>query len=366
MNEELQEPQPPTLPLSTVQKFLYGFIVIAAPIFNFSLIELMKPEWQDGRFTSYLYLFLLPEASWVFFPLLLYAVLSYLLLLWDSEQFADSIIIRLGIYGGTFLALQYSILSFITTFSPSPVVLAVLLAYSAPLILPKLYSWLRPQWDKLFEKYRLAMIIIPLIILALVLWGFFFVLAIFGIASPFWSFLIAFQASRWLWKHYETKFSFAKGFGIFAWISAYAFALRFNILKMFELYNALPTEPPNCYIATAAANGHPRFVGSREVTLANGKSMRVNRQLQRLKAAEIALMGVSGTGHRMMRKIYDVVGKQLAAHIHNPFLADVSYLLLKPFELLAVFTMKFLLSDIEGLIANIYIQNHSKGQPWNT
>ncbi|MBK6795034.1 MAG: hypothetical protein IPG80_21375 [Anaerolineales bacterium] len=45
-------------------------------------------------------------------------------------------------------------------------------------------------------------------------------------------------------KHYETKFSFARGLGIFAWLSAYVFALRFNILKMYELYAALhPSRP---------------------------------------------------------------------------------------------------------------------------
>lgn len=344
---------PPLLD-KTWKRVLFGLFIVVAPIFNFSLIELMKPEWQDGRFTSYLYLFLLPEASWGFFPLLVYAILSYLLLLWDSEQFADSIIIRLGIYGGTLLALQYSILSFIATFSVSPIVLAVILAYSAPLLLPKLYAWLKPQLDKLFKRYRLAMIIILLIIIALVLWGFFFVLAIFGIASPFWSFLAAFQASRWLLKHYETKFSFAKGLGIFAWFSAYAFALRFNILKMFELYNTLPTEPPNCYIATAAAKGHPRFVGSREVTLANGKTMRVNRQLQRLKALEIALMGVSAPSHRMMRRVYDVLGKWLAAHIENPLWADIAYLILVPVELLSFFVLKSIVPEIQTLSERLY------------
>ncbi|HNH27005.1 MAG TPA: hypothetical protein PLR93_08300 [Anaerolineales bacterium] len=338
----------------TWKRVLFGLFVVTAPIFNFSLIELMKPEWQDGRFTSYLYLFLLPEASWGFFPLLLYAILSYLLLLWDSEQFADSMIIRLGIYGGTLLALQYSILSFIATFSVSPMVLAVILAYSAPLLLPKLYFWLRPQLDKLFKMYRLAMIIIILIIIALVLWGFFFVLAIFGIASPFWSFLVAFQASCWLLKHYETKFSFTKGLGVVAWISAYAFALRFNIIKMFELYNALPTEPPNCYIATAAAKGHPRFVGSREVTLASGKSMRVNRQLQRLKALEIVWMGVSAPSHRMMRQVYDVIGKRLAKQIQNPLLADIAYLILVPVELLSFFVLKSIVPEIQTLSERLY------------
>jgi hypothetical protein len=358
MEETIQEQSgetniPPLLD-RTWKRILFGLFIVAAPIFNFSLIELLKPEWQDGRFASYLYLFLLPEASWGFFPLLLYAVLCYLLLLWNSEQFADSIIIRLGIYGGTLLALQYSILSFITTFSPSPVVLAVLLAYFAPLILPKLYSWLRPQLDKLFKRYRLAMIIIILIIIALMLWGFFFVLAIFGIASPFWSFLVALQASRWLLKHYETKFSFTKGLGVLTWLSAYAFALRFNILKMFELYNALPTEPPNCYIATAAANGHPNFVGSREVKLASGKSMRVNRQLQRLKALEIALMGVSGSGHRMMRRIYDVIGKWLAKRIQNPILADLAYLILVPIELLSFFVLQSIIPEIQTLTERLY------------
>ena len=358
MEEVAQTPSgesivPPLLD-KTWKRVLFGLFIVAAPIFNFSLIELLKPEWQDGRFTSYLYLFLLPEASWGFFPLLLYAVLSYLLLLWDSEKFADSIIIRLGIYGGTLLALQYSILSFITTFSPSPVVLAVLLAYFAPLILPKLYSWLRPQWDKLFKWNRFVAIAIPLIAIALLLWGFFFVLAIFGIASPFWSFLIALQASRWLLKHYETKFSFAQGLGIFAWLSAYAFALRLNILKMFELYAALPTEPPNCYIATAAANGHPSFVGSREVTLANGKSMRVNRQLQRLKAVEIAWVGVSVPSHRMMRRLYDVIGKRLATYIQNPILADIAYLILLPVELISFFVIQSIIPEIQTLTERLY------------
>lgn len=344
---------PPLLD-KTWKRVLFGVFVIAAPIFNFSLIELMKPEWQDGRFASYLYLFLLPEASWGLFPLLAYAILSYLLLLWDSEQFADSMIIRLGIYGGTLLALQYSILSFMATFSVSPAVLAVILAYSAPLLLPKLYAWLRPHWDKLFKRYRLAMIITILIIVALVLWGFFFVLAIFGIASPFWSFLVALQASRWLLRHYETRFSFAKGFGIFAWLFAYVFALRFNILKMFELYNTLPTEPPNCYIATAAANGHPNFVRSQEVTLVNGKSMRVNRQLQRLKALEIALMGVSAPSHRMMRRVYDVLGKWLAKHIQNPILADIAYLILVPVELFSFFVLKSIIPEIKILSERLY------------
>ena len=358
MEETLQEQNgensiPPLLD-RTWKRILFGLFIVVAPIFNFSFVELMKPEWQDGKLTSYIYLSLLPEASWVFFLLLLYAILSYLLLLWDTEKFASSFMIRLGIYGGTLLALQYSILSFISTFSPSLLILAVLLAYGAPLILPKLYLWLRPQWDKLFKWNRFVAIAILLVLIVLMLLGFFYVLAIFGIAAPFWSFLLALQTTRWLLKYYETSFSFTKGFGIFAWFSAYAFALRFNILKMFELYNALPTSPPDCYIATAAAKGHPRFVGSQEVRLANGKSMRVNRQLQRLKALEIALMGVSAPSHRMMRRIYDVLGKWLAMRIQNPLLADMAYLILVPIELLSFFVLKWIVPEIQTLSERLY------------
>ncbi len=155
-------------------------------------------------------------------------------------------------------------------------------------------------------------------------------------------------------KHHETKLTFTHGLGIFAWVSAYVFALRFNILKMFELYNALPTEPPNCYIATAAAKGHPRFVGSMEVMLANGKTVRVNRQLQRLKAVEIAWVGVSGSSHRMMRRVYDILGKRLAKRIQNPILADIAYLLLIPVESVSFFVLQWIVPEIQILSERLY------------
>ncbi|MEN9563276.1 MAG: hypothetical protein RIR73_1520 [Chloroflexota bacterium] len=357
--EEVHQPQstkshiPPLLAQTWIY-ILFALVVVVAPILNFTLIDLLKPEWQDGRFVSYIYLFLLPEASIWFFMLLAYTIISYLLLLLAEERFAVYFFIRFGIYSGMLLALQYSILSFAASVTASPAFLIIPLAYVAPLFVPRIFQWGKPYWTKLFRWNRIVAIAIPVIIIALLIWGFVFVLAIFGMAAPFWSFLIALHASRWLWKHYETKQTFARAFGIFAWLSAYAFALRFNILKMFELYNALPTEPPNCYIATAAAKGHPRFVGSQEVTLANGKSMRVNRQLQRLKALEIALMGVSGSGHRRMRRMYDVFGKWLAKRIQNPILADLAYLILVPIELLSFFVLQSLIPEIQTLTERLY------------
>ena len=79
--------------------------------------------------------------------------------------------------------------------------------------------------------------------------------------------------------------------------------------------------------------------------------MRVNRQLQRLKALEIALMGVSAPSHRMMRRVYDVLGKWLAKQIQNPLLADVAYLILVPVELLSFFVLKSIVPEIQTCLS---------------
>ena len=338
--------------------FLFGFVVIVGPIFNFSLIEVLKPEWQDGSLSSYLELFLLPEASLWFFPILAYAVISYLLLLSNTDRYAKSFAVRLGVYTGMFLALQYSLLTMFALGEP-PNALNVLLVYVTPIIFVKIHQWSIRKW----KASRVNNILIALGIVGLAaammfmdspLSPFMLLLMFVGISAPFWSFLIALQASRWLWKYHETKFTLPRGLGTLAWLSAYVFALRFNILKMFELYNSLPTEPPNCYIATAAAKGHPRFVGSREVTLANGKSMRVNRQLQRLKAAEIAWMGASAPSHKMMRRAYDVIGRRLAAHIKHPLLADTAFFLLLPVEWLSFFVLKLVIPEIHNISERLY------------
>lgn len=363
MEEQIQEQSGETIitpPMidSFGKKLLFGAFVIVAPIFNFSFIELLKPEWQNGRFSSYINLFLLPEASVWFFPLLAYAVGSYILLLWDTDRYVRAFIVRLGIYTGTFLALQYSLLTILALEAGSFVV--VILAFLSPLILSRIYRWATAKWEiKLVQRLLIGFVIVATIssmILGRTLMApFFFAAMILGVSAPFWSFLIALQAARWVWTHHESKLTLPRRLGIFGWLSAYAFALRFNILKMFELYNALPTEPPDCYIATAAAKGHPRFVGSRTVQLANGQSMQVNRQLQRLKAVEIAMMGASRTGHRMMRRMYDVIGKRLAARIQHPLLADVAHLILIPVEFVLFFVLKLIVPEIKNVAERFYL-----------
>ena len=123
---------------------------------------------------------------------------------------------------------------------------------------------------------------------------------------------------------------------------------------MYELYAELPPVPPNCYIATAVAQGHPKFVGSRTVQLADGQSMQVNRQLQIFKCAELALMAVTPQLHKVMRKMYDLIGKPLASKIQHPILADAAYLLLKPFEWMAKFVLRLIIGNAQFDSISIY------------
>ena len=103
------------------------------------------------------------------------------------------------------------------------------------------------------------------------------------------------------------------------------------IQNAISAYDKLPkTNPPGCYICTAAQHGHAFLVRSESL---NG--IRVNTQLRTLKAGEIALRTILPRLHAMSRYVYDRLGPPLARRITNPWLADAAYLGLKPAEWLA-------------------------------
>ena len=338
-------------------RILFGLFVSVIPAIAFWIVMALRPEWQNGRFESYVILLLFPEASILFFVLLAYSVICYLLLLAAPVHFSRFFPVRLGIYTGTLLALQYSIISLVWSFASF--LYFIVPIWIAPFVLLFLYRLALKKWAS--EKVNKSLWIL---VLACTLIGgiwvgrdiFFLVLAGLVIASPFWSFLIALRSAIWLLQNHETSFTLPYGFGIAAWLTGYAVAWRYDILKMYELYAALPTQPPpNCYIATAAAHGHHQFVGSRIVERKDGISLHVNSQLQTLKFAELALMVVSPFIHKILRRSYDVIGKLLARGIRNPFLADIAYVLLKPWEWLARFTLKLLIPEIDLIAKSLYI-----------
>lgn len=358
MNEQNSPTIPPLLG-SFSQRLLYWIFIPVAPIVNFSFVSAMLPLWQTGKFSDYMLLMLSPEAAALTLPLLGYSVISYLMLISDEERQSESLVIRFGIYGGVLLSFHYSLLTALSM-DLSPVLFGFVFFIFLPLLIPKLRAWL--QNEKVFRALIFAAFAI------LVLWG--IVAAVFDystspvlllvilvpMSAPFWCFFIALQTARWLWKYHEPKLTHAHGFGLFTWLSAYGVALYYNITKMYELYATLPTQPPNCYIATAAANGHSAFVGSQEIRLENGISMRVNRQLQNLKCAELALMVIAPHLHKILRSVYDLFGKALARRIQNPLLADAAYISLKPFEWTAVAVLELIVPNWDDLASKIYIR----------
>ena len=364
------EPEPKTpdstpFPESWWGKVVHGLFIVVMPILAFWATELFKPEWQTGEFSDYLILLLFPEASLLFFVLLVYSIACYCLLLIDLLRYSQILFIRLGIYTGVLLAVQYSILSGLFFFTDSNTPLSglyLILLWLLPVFVPKLYRFLLKKWGATAVNATLfTLVLLIFLISALLLRNplvpFVFVLAGLTVAAPFWCFLMMLRTAIWLRKKYELKLTFPGGLGIAGWIAGYIAAWRFDILKMYELYAALPPEPPpDCYIATAAARGHPQLVGSWPVQGRNGKSMHVNKQLQILKCAELALMAVNPHLHKWLRKLYDKLGMPLAHTIRNPFSADLAYLFLMPWECMAGLLLKCIVPEIGSISKNMYLK----------
>jgi len=337
-------------------RVLYGLFITFLPVLSFTAVESLKPAWQTGRLPDYVILFLFPEASLFFFPLLAYSIVCYLLLLFMPTRFAGSFVVRVGIYTGVVLALQYSIL--VLMYSLDSYIYVIILIWIFPFVYSIIYRWAIARWTARKVNRGLFILIPGVLLIATLITGgsaAFLVLVALTMAAPFWSLLLSLQAAIWLFKNHETTFTLPRRFGLTAWIVAYAAALRFDILKMYELYAALPPTPPaDCYIATATARGHPKFVRAWTVQRADGKSMQVNKQLQRLKCAELAVMAVNPRLHKLLRKMYDVIGKCLARAIQSPFIADAAYLILKPWEGLVGVVLKFVVPEIDSFSSKLY------------
>lgn len=345
-------------PVTSWGRILYGLFVTVLPIFSFSMIRVIKPEWQSGNLSDYAILFLFPEASLFVIPLLIYSVVCYLLLLINTPRFAPIFLVRFGVYTGILLALHYSI-AVIPALEPSPWLFVIFIAWISPLIFSRIYPLTLKKWNlkflgRPFAIFLAGLALISMIISRNVFFSFLTILVFLVFVAPFWSFLLSTQTAIWLGRNYESRITSIHGIGIVVWLAAYITALRFNILKMYELYAALPTTPPDCYIATAAAQGHPHIVHSKPVHLKNENIMRVNSQLQHFKSLELAMMAISPELHCFVRKIYDVVGKKLAAYLKNPLLADVAFLLLLPVEWVSFHLLKLFVPEIEMISKKIY------------
>ena len=110
------------VPATRTGRLIYAFVTLVLPIICFvlSFDNPLYPDWQSGRLSDYANIMLDGPVSQLFYPFILYASICMALLLVSPSRFSQSFIVRLGIYTGTILALQSSILVGIALFVDEP------------------------------------------------------------------------------------------------------------------------------------------------------------------------------------------------------------------------------------------------------
>jgi hypothetical protein len=365
--------KPLPVPESRWKRVLYVLVVTVLPVICFSIIPEWLPEWQSGALADYAKLMISSQVAFFFFPLIFYSVVCFDLVLIAPRRFGNYFMFRLGIYTGTVVAFQFALIFLKTEYAMVSVTTAGILI---------LVSWIlgktRTKFGSRGQTILAAVICLLVTIFFFVLlglipdsdaenilfeWvGYRYMGLLFGTlsiltASPILCCTIMAITSYKLLRHYEKGVSMPvwRGVGLLAWFAAYAFAWRFSVLKTLEIYHSLPTSPPHsdCYIATASARGHRRIVHSELVTTENGVIW-VTKQLRVLKCAELALMALAPRLHRWLRVVYDVIGHAFARRLTNPLLADLAYLMLKPFEWAARLVLKAIVPEIDEYASRLY------------
>jgi hypothetical protein len=335
---------------SILARSLFLFTGVILPAICFSLGFPEQPDWQSGEASAFAELYLSHKGSMPFYPLLLYNMASMSLLVSNPQRFVAKVWVRFGVYSGVAVAIGFWGLFFTALNSGGPGSMAAqfmsevffsLLGIVVPWAViyglnyaVKIYNWV--NW-----------IIYVLVVICLL--GFLYLCFWALYCSTPWA-VASYATMSFLIIRYRNEkgfqFSLAQLLGFVTWFGGYCAAWRFAYLLVIEEYSKLPTvEPERCYICTAAAHGHRRWVGSEEFLAADGRIFRVNDQLRRFKAFELFLIAISPRLHKSCRWIYDLAGPALARTIVHPLAADIAYAALKPLEWLCGAVLFFAVRD---------------------
>jgi hypothetical protein len=343
--------EPVYRPLSWLARMAFVFAGILVPIGShmLSLGGLPDaPDWQTGELGDKLSFILTSQAGFVFYPALAYAMTCLTLYLIYDHKERVAFWVRLGIYGGVPVALWYSLVLDIRVIDTPTDITLVMLQFGIPLGIYCLLwglKWLHRKTIVPVGWYVLAAILVGGTLVACVMDFESTMEAIIGgplfgslLCGPVWAFLVYTSASLRLLRDPRASIppgDLEKLSGLLYF--GYVFAsCPVSVLFSLNKYSSLPTQPvASCYVVTAAARGHRRFVGSK-IELINGIERPVNSQLLRLREFEQLLKDSLPNGHRRLRRVYDRIGPQLAAWLANPWLADLAYVSLKPVEWAAI------------------------------
>lgn len=128
-------------------------------------------------------------------------------------------------------------------------------------------------------------------------------------------------------------FSFRTYF--FALLGSLPFWLASLISARFE-YAWLPDKAPQgCFIVTAAGRGHAKVVGPLFEIEHGARRRLANQQLITFWQLENNWQNCAPRSHRNFRRLYNRIGPVIAAQIKSPWLADLTFMALKPVEVAA-------------------------------
>ena len=355
---------------SLIAKITFMAVGVVLPILCFAVAlftNILMPSWQSGQLGVYASLLLKAPSAVVFFPFLLYCMMSMTAMVFRPAPNSKRFWVRLGIYSGVLLAFQYHLVLSISAiqldgagilfFFLAPVIAAIiwLVLYNLVLFFQGIRS--NPQYPKivLLSNVFLAFLIAtfvayPTLFFILIIVPFFFATSwcILAYATMTWHLLHRHREARW-------QFSLAQLLAVVGWVAAYCGSWRWSINLVLVEYAKLPTEAPHdCYVATAAARGHRRLVGTQPVNKISGQTFLANNQMRYLKAAELVLKTTCPTIHLWCRAVYDRLGPRLASWLVWPVLADVAYLALKPAEWTARGVLLLILPGGGAVVRRLY------------
>jgi|GEM_PF-693439 len=392
---------------------VYAGLVLPAICFLMTVRQSPDPpRWQSHQLRDYAWLLLSGPVHFVFYPFLLYAMVSLALILVRPARFSRWAVWRFGVYSGVLVAAQFSVILGVGLFNPPRLFsweslqivllgvgsnLAVWIGWWAVCLGGRLLwrAWRKhaPRlWAAIPEYARriglepprpsrrawwLAGVGAGLIATALVLRllvphllglppydrqallrrpaeivATFFFLSL--LCAPFWACGCYLGMSlRLLWpRRRALRVSLLSFLAAVTWLATFLAATRMALARAVALYAQLPTEPQgDCYVATAAAHGHPWLVGSRSRQLAGERTAMINRQLQRLKCGELLLRELMPHLHRAIRGLYDRWGPSCAGYLHHRWAADLAYLGLKLVEWPVALALRMLLGHAAPMLA---------------
>lgn len=291
--------------------------------------------WQSGEFSVYASLMLTARIGWPFYPLLLYSMHAITFFAIRRDAALKRFSVRLGLYGGCALAWMYVLLVYtphvfdltrlieamaqLAAATSLGVLAAVIVAFgfhASGLVVRTAAR--RHGWHKVIYAL-IAIVVIAVIALfvpglrRMILESALVGLIAILISGPIFTALTFSYATAHAACYGEQRWRVSHLLLGTGWAACQLAAWRKSMDLAIAAYAQLPTEDPRCYVCTAAARGHRRFVSSRSVVVAqDGRVASVNDQLQTLKAAELALAIATPRFHRKLRRLYNRIGPPIA------------------------------------------------------